>query len=173
MRRSPFFAALLILLSFALAGCAPARPTPTELMMIFTEPFLCGFTYHDGSEEPVTASLLRDGTGDLLTVYGAYENTVLFHDGTTLFLRTRGNEDTPPLTLPIPFCPDTGAVSSLSLFSVIPDDSCTVSPIDDGFLVTSGDGSYTAHFTKDSIPTRITYRDRCAEITSFAANPPA
>ena len=78
MHRRPFFAALLILLSFALAGCALAQPTPTELMMVFTEPFLCGFTYDDGYGEPVTASLLRDKTGDLLTVYGTHTTTVFF-----------------------------------------------------------------------------------------------
>ncbi len=173
MRRRPFFAALLFLLSFALAACAPAQPTPTELMMLFSEPFLCGFTYDDGFGEPVTASLLRDETGDLLTVYGAHANTVFFYDGVSLSIRTRGNEDIPPLTMPIAVDADTGAVSSLSLFSVIPDDSYAVCRTDDGFLVTSEDGSYTAAFTKDRIPTRITNNGRCAEITSFAANPPA
>ena len=116
MHRSPFFAALLILLSFAFSGCALAQPTPTELMMVFTEPFLCGFTYDDGFGEPVTASLLRDETGDLLTVYGTHATTVFFHDGASLSIRTRGNEDIPPLTMPIPAAPGTGAVSSLSLF---------------------------------------------------------
>ena len=173
MRRRPFITAFLILLSFALAGCAPIQPTSTELMMVFTEPFLCGFTYDDGYGEPVTVSLLRDKTGDLLTVYGTHATTVFFHDGASLSIRTRGNEDIPPLTMPIPADPDTGAVSSLSLFSVVPDDSGSVCRTDDGFLVTSADGSYTAAFTKDRMPFRITHNGRCAEITSFTAPPPA
>ena len=173
MRRRPFITAILILLSFALAGCAPIQPTPTELMMVFTEPFLCGFTYDDGFGEPVTVSLLRDKTGDLLTVYGTHATTVFFHDGASLSIRTRGNEDIPPLTMPIPADPDTGAVSSLSLFSVVPDDSGSVCRTDDGFLVTSADGSCTVAFTKDRIPTRITHNGRCAMITSFTAPPPA
>ena len=173
MHRRPFFAALLFLLSFAFSGCALAQPTPTELMMMFSEPFLCGFTYDDGYGEPVTVSLLRDKTGDLLTVYGTHATTVFFHDGASLSIRTRGNEDIPPLTMPIPAAPDTGAVSSLSLVSVVPDDSGSVCRTDDGFLVTSADGSYTAAFTKDRMPIRITHNGRCAEITSFTAPPPA
>ena len=34
------------------------------------------------------------------------------------------------------------------------------------------DGSYTAVFSSDGIPQRITCGNRCAVITSFTANPP-
>ena len=130
-----------IILSCILTGCSLSVPTPTELTMIFTEPFLCGYTYHEAGAQPQTVSLLRDETGDLLTVYGENATTVFFYDGITLSLRTGGSADTPPLILPIPYEPQTGSASSLPLFSVTPDDGFTVSRTDDGFLVASEDGS--------------------------------
>ena len=175
MRRSIPYVIYLIILSSILTGCSLSLPPPSPVTLLgtFTEPFLCGFTAYDGSAEPYRASLARDLTADTLTVYGTHATTVFFHDGASLSIRTRGNEDIPPLTMPIPADPGTGAVSSLSLFSVVPDDSGSVCRTDDGFLVTSADGSYTAAFTKDCMPIRITHNGRCAEITSFTAPPPA
>ena len=164
----------LIILSCLLTGCSLSLPppSPTELMSVFTEPFLCGFTFYSSTAEPIAASLVRNETGDLLTVYGDTVNTELFCDGATLTLRTSGNEDTPPLSLPLPDGYDAGIAAALPLFSVFPDDSYSSSRGDSGILVTAPDGSYTAVFSEDGMPTRITMGGQCAVITSFTANPP-
>ena len=168
------FLMFLIILSCLLTGCSLSLPPPSapKLMAVFTEPFLCGFTFYEPDAKPLQASLVRNASGDLLTVYGEHANTVLFHDGTALTLRTSGNEDTPPLQLPLPTGYDQGAAASFALFSVVPDDSFSSSHGDGGILVTSPDGSYTAVFSSDGIPQRITSGNRCAVITSFTANPP-
>ncbi len=174
MPRTPFVPLLLIILSCFLAGCSLAYvmpPSPGTLMTVFTEPFLCGFSFSDASSEPMTASLVRSAEGDLITVYGSTANTVFFHDGVTLTLQTSGNADTPPLSLPLPAGWDTGIAAMTALFSVPPDDGFTVSHADDGFLVTNSDGSYTAVFSADRAPVRITCGRYSAEITSFSANP--
>lgn len=163
----------LIILSSILTGCSLSLqpPSPTKLMSVFTEPFLCGFTFYDTTAEPLEASLVRNETGDLLTVFGDTVNTVLFHDGAMLTLRTSGNADTPPLTVPLPAGYNAGAAASLALFSILPDDDDFSSYGDDGILVTDANGSYTAVFSSDGIPLCITFGDQCAVITSFTANP--
>ncbi len=162
----------LLILSAVLTGCSliPFKPpTAGKLMGVFTEPFVCGFTLSDAASEPLTASLARSAAGDLLTVYGDTHNTVFFSDGTALTLQTAGTSDIPSLSLPMPDGWTTGAAAALALFSVPPDDSFSVSRAEDGYLVTSGDGRYTAVFSHDGIPVRITYGGICAGITSFSA----
>ncbi len=177
MPRRPQIAVFLLILSTVLTGCSLFRfmppPAADALMGVFTEPFVCGFTLSPAASGPTTASLVRSAEGDLLTVYGDAVNTVFFHDGTALTQQTAGNADTPPLSLPMPVGWNTGAAASLALFSVPPDDSFSVSCADDGYLVTSGDGRYTAVFSHDGTPVRIVYDGVCAEITSFSAVPGA
>lgn len=171
MPRRPQIAAILLILSTVLAGCSLSLSPPTAgtLMGVFTEPFVCGFILSGAASEPLTASLVRAAAGDLLTVYGDTHNTVFFSDGTALTMQTAGTSDIPSLSLPMPDGWTTGAAAAFSLFSVPPDDSFSVSRAEDGFLVTSGDGRYSAVFSQDGIPVRIVYGDISAGITSFSA----
>ena len=75
------FLVFLIILSCLLTGCSLSLPPPSapKLMAVFTEPFLCGFTFYEPDAKPLQASLVRNEAGDLLTVYGEHVNTVFFH----------------------------------------------------------------------------------------------
>ena len=161
----------LIILSTILTGCSLSLPPPSpeNLMTVFCEPFLCGFSCDGIGTDSLTASLVRTAEGDLLTVYGDNIHTVLFHDGAALYMKTQGNADIPPLTLALPdgICPN--AAACLALFSVLPDERFSSARCDGGILVTNADGSYTAVFGEDGTPSRITYHGITAVITSFSA----
>ena len=161
----------LIILSTILTGCSLSLPPPSpeNLMTVFTEPFICGFTCYDIGTEPLTASLVRTEEGDLLTAYGDNVNTVLFHDGAALYMKTHGNADIPPLTLALPDGICQNAAASLALFSVLPDERFSSARCDGGILVTNTDGSYAAVFCEDGTPSRITHHGITAVITSFSA----
>ena len=169
MRRSIPNVIFLIILSCILTGCSLSLPpSPTELLGVFTEPFVCGFTAYDGSAVPYRASLVRDLTADTLTVYGDHTDTVLYHDGTALTLITDGSADDPPLKLPLPDGYDGGIAAFLQLFSVIPDGDFTSVRGEDGIVVSGTDGMYTAVFSEDGIPCRISLGSFSAVIESFA-----
>lgn len=177
MPRNLLIPIFFLILSCMLAGCSFSRvlppPSPDTLMTVFFEPFLCGFTFSDASSssEPLSASLVRSTGGDLLTVYSDNGNVVFSFDGTAISLQTNGTASLAPLSLPLPPEWEIGAAAAFPLFSVPPDDSFSVIRTDEGFLVTSGDGSYSVLFSHDRIPRRITHGNHCAEITSFTVTP--
>jgi hypothetical protein len=137
-------------------------------MSVFTGPFLCGFTAYDGSEERYRASLVRDLTADTLTVYGAHTDTVLYCDGASLMLLTDGTEDIPPLKLSLPDGHTDGITAFLRLFSVMGDDSFTSVRTDNGIVVCNADSTYSAVFSEDGTPCRISLGDLSVIIDSFS-----
>lgn len=169
MRRSIPYVIILIILSCLLTGCSLSLPPPSseQLMSVFTGPFLCGFTAYDGSEERYRASLVRDLTADTLTVYGAHTDTVLYCDGASLMLLTDGTEDVPPLKLSLPDGHNDGITAFLRLFSVLPDETFSSVREENGITVSCADGTYTAVFSEDGIPCRISCGDLSVIIDSF------
>ena len=170
MRRSMPYIIFLIILSCILTGCSLSLPppSPTVLLGVFAEPFICGFTAYDGSAVPYRAALVRDLTADTLTVYGEHADTVLYHDGASLTLLTDGSADIPPLQLPLPDGYTDGIAAFLQLFSVIPDEDFTSVRGEDGIVVSRADGMYSAVFSEDGTPCRISMGKRSAVIDSFS-----
>lgn len=170
MRRSIPYVIYLIILSSILTGCSLSLPPPSPVTLLgtFTEPFLCGFTAYDGSAEPYRASLARDLTADTLTVYGEYTDTVLYCDGASLMLLTDENEEAPPLKLPLPDGHTEGIAAFLQLFSVMGDDSFTSVRTDSGIVVCNADSTYSAVFSEDGTPCRISLGDLSVIIDSFS-----
>ena len=170
MRRSPLTTVILIILSCTLTGCSLSLPPPSpqKLLSVFTQSFTCGFSVDDGSGGYRRASLVRSASGDTLTAYGDSTDTVFFHNGIRLTLKTRGSADQPPLILDLPDGSSAGLPACLPLFSVLPDDSFSAERSDGGITVTGQNGRYRAVFSPQGIPCRITLDGITAVIDSFA-----
>ena len=174
MQHNPLNAVILFILSCTLTGCSLSLPPPSpgQLLAVFTQSFTCGFSGYDGTDTEYRAALVRTDAGDTLTVYGTHADTVFRLNGAAPALQTRGSADTPPLTLPLPDGYDRGMTAFLPLFSVLSDESFSSFRTDGGITVKDAHGRYSALFSEDGMPCRITLDGKTAVIDSFAVTTP-
>ena len=169
MRHRQLSVLLSVILSCFLTGCSLSLPPPSpqKLMTVFTQSFTCGFSAYDRTDLLCRAALVRNRTADTLTAYGEHTNTVLYFDGTVPTLLTGGAAELPPLSLPLPDGYDGGIAAFFALFSVLPDDGYTSVRCAEGIAVKDADGTYSAVFSEDGTPIRITHNGCTAVIDAF------
>ena len=148
------FAVLLGCLPF-FGGCAIHTPTAEELLSVFTQPFVCGFSASDSSGEAVPCVRTRTDAGATLCISGTSGNTVFVFSGDAVSLSVGAAAGSDALLLPVTLPCDRGAVQFRSAFCVTADDGFTVSKEDVGYVVSSADGAFTAVFTGDGVPVSL------------------
>ncbi|MBQ7982665.1 MAG: hypothetical protein IJ302_03795 [Clostridia bacterium] len=161
-----------VILSVLLAGWSLSLPPPgaDTLLSVFSGVFTCAFTARDSTGEHAVI-LCRDAAGDTFTVRGQSGNAVLVYTGGSWYLTARGSETEAPLSIPVPLCQSSGAAAWRQLFSQLPDETCRVTRCAEGLLVTDTDGAFSAVFSEDGIPLRLSDGTASAEITSFTITP--
>ena len=161
-----------LILSVLLAGCSLSLPPPgaDTLLSVFSGAFTCAFTARDSTGEHAVI-LCRDAENDTVSVRGQSGAAVLVHTGGSWYLTSRGSEAEAPLSIPVPLCKSSGAAAWRQLFSQVPDDTYHVTRCAEGLLLTDTDGSFSAVFSEDGIPIRLSDGTASAEITSFTITP--
>lgn len=170
--RHLFFAIILPLIlswSLSLTGCSlsTAEISPSALLSVFSEPFACTFSA-DGPEDSITdVTLTRTEDGDCFTAGGAQ---LLFREGAwELFVPATPEEE----ALTVPVVPgESGAALWRTLFSVTDDGKLTLSHSEEGLTVSDRTGTFTAVFTEDGTPLRLSAHGVTVKITAFRRGTP-
>ncbi len=159
---------LSVLLCLWLTSCrALSPPDAAALTLIFTEPFVAGFTVSDTEDSTAIHGVFtRSAAGDTVTVTGTYGNTVFcFADGQT-YLCTSGNHDGAQWSIPVTLPPASPVTTVRALFSVIPCETDTAQRIMDTVCVTTEDGTQIT-FTGDGLPTTLCRGTMTVTLHSF------